>query len=114
MTPRQPRSPRRREWTVVAGERPRAGGDERRVAEAQSRRGCLEAARRGDATPPAGLDAVLDREHAGDELGRSEVAVALAGDVCLAQSAVRPGAPHDARVDALLLDRDELVGDGVE
>src|SRR4051794_15287780 len=106
--------PLRHERAVVARERRRAVWDERRVAKPQAGRGGLKAPRRGDAIPPAGRDAMLDREYAGDQLGGSEVAVALARPGCLAQEAAPAGPSHGMRVDALLLDRYELVGDGVE
>ena len=89
-------------------------GDERRVAEPEACRGRLKAPRRGDPIPAPAFDAVLDRQHAWPiNPGGSEVAVVLARDVGLPQTAARTRAPHRVRV-GVRADRHELVGDGVE
>jgi hypothetical protein len=57
---------------------------------------------------------VAERQDARDELGGAEVAVPHAGHVGLAEQVPGAGRGNPFRVEVLLLDGDELVGDGVQ
>src|SRR5690349_25040435 len=74
----------------------------------------VEAARIRQGVPAAGADPVAERQDARDELGGAEVAVPYAGRVGLAEQVPGAGRGNSFRVEVLLLDGDELVGDGVQ
>src|ERR1017187_10972468 len=94
------------------------GGLERQVGiecpQAGRGGGGVQGAGLGRLTPAAGVPAVFQGAQSGDVAGRLEVAVPRRVDEGLPEEGRRSGPGDTLAVPVLLLDRDELVVDGMD